>query len=176
MHEKIQRLNKRAKQYGLTIMQVPALYDRPEINSFSQSTQLCKGCLNIIHYLFTYDYLWMYIGFNLIDKYPLNRRYIHNSGLIFIEVDKMNNGSIVWKENTAITANCDSHLKETVFKKTHATFMALDIVLEIISSNPLFGSLEAKSGSYTTSSINSATKKHDCDFDSVSTDCLKGET
>ena len=84
----MQRLNKRAKQYGLTILQVPAWPDKKNINSFNSDLVIWEPSSHTIMYLFTYDYLWMSLGFTLIDKFPSKRNYIHDSGVAFIQVDR----------------------------------------------------------------------------------------
>lgn len=147
MYEKIQRLNKRAKQFNLTIIQVPTLFHRDELNTFNSNFVISKGNKNLVNHLFANEYLWMFMGFNLIDKFANNRLYIHSTGLLFIKVDKNDDHSVSLKENSAIFANADSCTKENTFKKTHATFHALEIVLEIVEKFEM------------------AMKAHDEDFD-----------
>ena len=132
MYEKIQSINKRAKQYGLTIIQVPYQLESDDIKSFNCSFTLCKAKPAIIQYLFTYDHAWSILNFCCIDKYPTDRLYIHTSGLAFLKIDKKKDDSIVWKENTAISGNADDSVKENIFKRTHAAILSLEIVYEIL--------------------------------------------
>lgn len=91
----------------------------------------------MIKFLFSYDYIWMSLGFTLIDKFSTSRNYIHDSGCAFLQVDKTN--SITWKDNMAIADSSDTNSKEKVFQKTISTFIVLDILFDMILNNNQFG-------------------------------------
>ena len=132
MYEKIQSINKRAKQYGLTIIQVPYQIESDEQKSFNTSFTLCKSKPEIVNYIFTRDYVWQFLNFYIIDRYSTDRLFIHSTGIAFIKVDKNKDYSIIWRENTTIADNTEETLKENIFKKTCATIIALEIVYETI--------------------------------------------
>jgi len=178
MHEKIQRLNKRAKQYDLTVIQVPTLPNRNEINIFSSVFTLCKASNTLMQYLFSYDFMWIYTGFYLIDKYPTKRNYIHKSGVSFISIDKKSENSIVWKDNSAVSTNVDTKNRDAVFKRAFGTFTCLEIIIDIVCNNKIFGCNGKKHcfGNLNLISNKSLPVKYKCDYQSVSTDCVQGDT
>ncbi|CAI2358857.1 unnamed protein product [Moneuplotes crassus] len=150
MREKIQRLNKKAKQYGLTVIQVPTLMDKPEINAFANNFVLAKPQSYMIMYLMEIDFTLMSLGYTLVDMFPTKRTYIHDSGCAFLQIFKMGN-TIEWKENTAIADHIDSDAKQKVFENTSSFLTVLEIVLDFIYDHEKFGvSEESKRGNYNT--------------------------
>lgn len=138
MHEKIQRFNKRAKQNNLTILQVPAMIHKKDVNVFKSNIKILCPSVETISYLFMYDYLWMFMDFYLIDKYPTSRTFIHNSGCAFLKI-KRKDRSIKWEDNTALSNSSDNASRKNTFKRASGTFVCLDILMDIIINNTVFG-------------------------------------
>ena len=132
MYEKIQSLNKRAKQYGLSVIQISELIDSEENNTFNSSFILWKPNNEFLTYLFKSYFIWCHLNFSLIDRYSNYRKYIHNSGLVILELHKGNKTRIVWKDNRALQSTDDEIPKKAILNKTQGALMCLDIVMEIL--------------------------------------------
>lgn len=132
MYEKIQRLNKRAKQFGLSVIQVSDLIDSDENNSFGSTFNIWNGSNNFINYLFGSYFVWMHLNFYVMDRCTLMRNFMHSSGLVILKIDKNNKNRITWRENVVFQNPEDEAARKTIFEKTQGVFMCLEIVTEIV--------------------------------------------